>query len=839
MIANAKKYNREGSMVYRDATILESHIDITLKALSGENNPQPKEEFSAEFCHRVLQTIKNYEDESGRQVAELFLELPNQEDYPDYYKEITKPIAINIIEERINKGTYSKLERFEKDVNLMFDNAKHYNAEGSNVYLDAETLQQLFWKAIGKNGRGRQTKGKRTRKHDYELKEVVHRGQTYRVGDFVHIQNDSDPEKPTIGLISALWQEESGVQGLDAIWFLRPEHIVHPYASRFYSSEVVKAAGVYEHLVNDILERCFVLQTKDYIRGRPVNWQEGQSIYVCEQRYNESYKSVSKIKNWASCFPPGHKPDAVQLKLFPQPMVIKKLPSASMVEKAGKQHTNESTAGSPSSLRESSTYGSSREATPKEDEEPSKNETLKSAKSNKRKSTQLLPGSPPQKVAVTLIEKPELDSQLPLKTRVVPSGQHRFRCNFSNLSTKQQCSASYSSEQELQQHVSSEHANVVSNTQPAPGLKRGRPKKSSDVAPNITSPLPSIQPNETEAQDRNARPQSSYVPYSPTGSIAPPVARPTMPTHTASSQDVNVGSTYSQTPQTQQQTHQRGVAYQQPYDQPLQNEHSRPPDYTQNISYNPVYGYGPQYPVQQHTSHQGYPYSDTQYQQGYASQGYNPHQQNPYAQTYSQPYATPLHGYQQQQHYSQPYSTQPAQQQRERYVPQSSAHGTVDYKSQLALAQQQRLVQQQQLVQQQYLAQQPQAGYHQRSLSQTQSTHPQPHQQHQQQQGQQYPSQSPVSVIASQSYTAFESSYQQQPYLPPTSLAYSTSGHTASLSNASSHGSVSTVTNAMEGVGLGLSGVTNADHGRVIANGSTSMNNVSSMGYTVKGAHAL
>jgi len=23
----------------------------------------------------------------------------------------------------------------------MFDNAKHYNAEGSNVYLDAETLQ--------------------------------------------------------------------------------------------------------------------------------------------------------------------------------------------------------------------------------------------------------------------------------------------------------------------------------------------------------------------------------------------------------------------------------------------------------------------------------------------------------------------------------------------------------------------------------------------------------------------------------------------------------------------------------------------------------------------------
>lgn len=230
---------------------------------------------------------------------------------------------------------------------------------------------------------------------------------------------------------------------MDAIWFLRPEHIVHPYASRFYPSEVVKAAGVYEHPVSDILERCFVLQTKDYIRGRPVDWQEGQSIYVCEQRYNESYKSVSKIKNWASCFPPGHKPDAIQLKLFPQPMVIKKLPSASMMNRAGKQHTSEpvSTAGSPSSHQGSSSYISSREATPKEEEqEPPKEEPAKLAKSNKRKSAQLLPDSPPLKVAITLTERAESGLQLPSKVRAIPSIQHhRFRCNFSNLSTKQQC----------------------------------------------------------------------------------------------------------------------------------------------------------------------------------------------------------------------------------------------------------------------------------------------------------------------------------------------------------------------------------------------------------------
>ncbi|KAG0247051.1 hypothetical protein BGZ95_009067, partial [Linnemannia exigua] len=61
------------------------------------------------------------------------------------------------------------------------------------------------------------------------------------------------------------------------------------------------------------------------------------------------------------------------------------------------------------------------------------------------------------------------------------------------------------------------------------------------------------------------------------------------------------------------------------------------------------------------------------------------------------------------------------------------------------------------------------------------------------------------------------SSYQQQSYMPPSSVAYGTSGHTASLSNASSHGSTTALTTAMEGVGLGLSGVTNAEHGRITA----------------------
>jgi hypothetical protein len=48
---------------------------------------------------------------------------------------------LDIIQRKIASGAYITLEAFEEDFELMFENAKQYNAEGSDVYLDAEDLQ--------------------------------------------------------------------------------------------------------------------------------------------------------------------------------------------------------------------------------------------------------------------------------------------------------------------------------------------------------------------------------------------------------------------------------------------------------------------------------------------------------------------------------------------------------------------------------------------------------------------------------------------------------------------------------------------------------------------------
>ncbi|KAG0298225.1 hypothetical protein BGZ98_000277, partial [Dissophora globulifera] len=401
LTANAKEYNRKGSPIHRDATTLETHIEAAMQLLldDGSGQQEEQEQFSIDLCNRVLKTIKNHKDEGGRLMAELFLELPSHEEYPDYYEEIAQPIALDGIKKKINSGAYKSLENFEEDFTLMFDNAKQYNAEGSDVYLDAEELQELFWKEIGKDSKG-QMKNKPSRKHAKHLNEVVQQGVTYKVGDFVHLRNNQDPSKPIIALIFSLWQEDNGQTGLDATWFLRPDQIVHPYASRFYPSEVLKASG-HEHLVSEIQDKCFVLYTRDYIRGRPAEWKHGQGIYLCEQRYSETYKSVAKIKNWASCFPPGHKPSDMKLNLYPEPLVIKKLPGMSMVDKAGRQDSKE---------------GDPRSTTP---QDPG----LRPTASNKRNSVNQHPGSPP------------------MTKSHQSTPQQWVRCNYQSLSTGLPCSA--------------------------------------------------------------------------------------------------------------------------------------------------------------------------------------------------------------------------------------------------------------------------------------------------------------------------------------------------------------------------------------------------------------
>ncbi|CAB5112674.1 unnamed protein product [Rhizophagus irregularis] len=215
--------------------------------------------------------------------------------YPDYYEEIKNPISLDVIKQKIDDGEYLNEEAFEADLELMCENAKKYNVEGSQIHNDAIILQKLARKLL---------KGdidKDDNEVSTNIDEVEHNGEIYQVGDYVHIFNEANPSKPNVAHIHRIWENNKGVK-------------------------VFKTNTFHDHSFNDVIEKCYVLQYKDYISGRPKG-SEGMSVYLCESRYNEHQKNFSKIKNWASTMPDGVPYKKMELVRFKEAIIPKKVES--------------------------------------------------------------------------------------------------------------------------------------------------------------------------------------------------------------------------------------------------------------------------------------------------------------------------------------------------------------------------------------------------------------------------------------------------------------------------------------------------------------------------------
>ncbi|KAI8822945.1 uncharacterized protein EV422DRAFT_522775 [Fimicolochytrium jonesii] len=93
---------------------------------------------------RLFADIRHYKDDGGRLLAEHFLTLPPRSAYPDYDDIIAKPMALNSIQARLDRNKYRNLSALKADVELVFENARKYNAPQSRIYRDALFLLQRF-----------------------------------------------------------------------------------------------------------------------------------------------------------------------------------------------------------------------------------------------------------------------------------------------------------------------------------------------------------------------------------------------------------------------------------------------------------------------------------------------------------------------------------------------------------------------------------------------------------------------------------------------------------------------------------------------------------------------
>jgi hypothetical protein len=111
---------------------------------------------SGEAMHdRLLSITKSiiYLKEKGtkRKLADIFLEKPCPQTYPDYYQLINKPIGMNDILRKCRAKVYSTANEFLDDWNTLFANAVTYNGEGSWIVNDTKVIRAELDRLVAKN----------------------------------------------------------------------------------------------------------------------------------------------------------------------------------------------------------------------------------------------------------------------------------------------------------------------------------------------------------------------------------------------------------------------------------------------------------------------------------------------------------------------------------------------------------------------------------------------------------------------------------------------------------------------------------------------------------------
>lgn len=283
--------------------------------------------------HRIKAILrgvrKTKEPDTKRHLYPAFEKLPDPKLFPQYYAAIKQPMSLDVIRKNIKRRKYPHVEAFLADMNVMFHNVKRLNKEDTQMYKDSIRLQKamvrIAQEELAKPDSVYQDPDSSSKTSRLPLDSVQHNGEIYRVGDWIHILNGNEGCPPTVGQIFRIWQTADGQQWINACWYYRPEQTVHRYNKLFYENEVVKSGQYRDHLVGEILEKCFVMFFTRYQRGRPKGFHG--DVYCCESRYNEHEKTFNKIRTWKACIPDEVRSTDYPMDLFEKHQPLRRVVS--------------------------------------------------------------------------------------------------------------------------------------------------------------------------------------------------------------------------------------------------------------------------------------------------------------------------------------------------------------------------------------------------------------------------------------------------------------------------------------------------------------------------------
>jgi chromatin structure-remodeling complex subunit RSC1/2 len=129
----------------------------------------------------ILKDLRKARDKDGNPLVAPFERLPDKVIVPDYYQIIANPIALDSIKKKAKRKKYQTVDQALSDLELMFDNAKLYNEDDSEVYEAAVQLQQQA-RVLAEQEKLKPDDDFRDEDGKLPLASIDYSGETWKVG---------------------------------------------------------------------------------------------------------------------------------------------------------------------------------------------------------------------------------------------------------------------------------------------------------------------------------------------------------------------------------------------------------------------------------------------------------------------------------------------------------------------------------------------------------------------------------------------------------------------------------------------------------------------------------